>query len=54
MEDKSLWRMFYETGEPFCYLLYRSVVKETENTPNFPPADCLAFSGEEVIPQVRF
>ncbi len=54
MEDNSLWRMFCETGEPFCYLLYRSVVKERENDPNFPPGDNFAFSGERKYPQIRF
>lgn len=54
MKDKNLWRMFCETGDPFCYLIYRSAVKETENRPDFPPADSLAFSGMGDTPGIRF
>lgn len=54
MKDKVLWRMFRETGDPFCYLLYRSAVKERKNRPDFPSADSLAFSEAREIPKLRF
>lgn len=55
MKDSGLWRMFCETGDPFCYLLYRSAVRERkDNKPDFPPADSLAFSGTGEKPRVRF
>lgn len=54
MRDEGLWRMFRETGDPFCYLLYRSAVRERKNKPDFPPADSLAFSGTGENPRIRF
>ncbi|MEG0777899.1 MAG: hypothetical protein RR147_02400 [Oscillospiraceae bacterium] len=54
MKDDVIWRMFYETGEPYCYLLYRSALKERKNGSNFPPQDTLAFSGTGETPRVRF
>ncbi len=54
MRDTGLWRMFCETGDPFCYLLYRSAVRERKiDRPDFPPAENLAFSGKVGSPEVR-
>ena len=54
MKDATLWGMFCETGEPFCYLLYRLALKEKERRPEVPPMDSLAFSGTGEKPRVRF
>ncbi len=54
MKNDSMWRMFCETGEPVCYLLYRSAIKEKKTQPYFPPTDTLAFSGTGETPRVRF
>lgn len=54
MKNDFIWRMFCETGDPVCYLIYRSAVKETEIKPHFPPQDAIAFSGLGEQPRVRF
>jgi hypothetical protein len=54
MKDSGLWGMFCETGEPFCYLLYRSALKEKMNRPEIPLRDCLAFSGTGESARIRF
>ncbi len=54
MKDSNLWGMFCETGEPFCYLLYRSALKEKKYKPDNPPGDTLAFSGTGEKPRIRF
>lgn len=54
MKDSNLWGMFCETGEPFCYLLYRSAMKEKKYKPDTPPKDTLAFGGTGEKPRVRF
>lgn len=53
MTDDGLWRMFCETGDPFCYLLYMSVRRKKQRAPGIPPEDALAFSGTG-IPVIRF
>ncbi len=54
MKDSNLWGMFCETGEPFCYLLYRSTEKEKEYEPEILPKDTLAFNGTGEKPRIRF
>ncbi len=54
MKDSSLWGMFCETGEPFCYLLYRLVRQEKENRLELPPKDTLAFSETGEDARIRF
>lgn len=54
MKDSCLWGMFCETGEPFCYLLYRSALKEKKYRPEFPPRDTLALDGTGELPRIRF
>ncbi|MBS7403286.1 MAG: hypothetical protein KIG37_07070 [Oscillospiraceae bacterium] len=54
MKDNTIWRMFCETGEPVCYLIYRSALKEKKEKPYPPPQDAIAFSGTGEEPRVRF
>jgi hypothetical protein len=54
MKDNGLWRMFCDTGDPVCYLIYKSTAKEKKSRPDFPPTDSLAFSGTGENPRVRF
>jgi hypothetical protein len=54
MKDSCLWGVFCETGEPVCYLLYRSILKERKNRPEIPLRDSLAFSGTGENPRIRF
>lgn len=54
MTDKCLWRMFCETGEPFCYLLYKSELRQMKQKLDFPPKDTLAFSDKGETPRIRF
>lgn len=54
MKDSGLWGMFCETGEPYCYLIFRSALKEKKNRPEIPLRDALAFSGTGEKPRVRF
>jgi hypothetical protein len=53
MKDDCLWRMFCETGEPACYLLYKEATKDKERIADFPPLAHLAFCGDEVKPVAR-
>jgi len=54
MKDSTLWGMFCETGDPLCWLLYRSALKEKEKRPEVPEKDSLAFDGTGEPPRVRF
>lgn len=54
MTDESLWRMFCETGDPLCFLMYMSACKEKEKEPDIPPVDTLAFRGTGEMPSFRF
>ena len=55
MTDESLWRMFCETGDPFCFLMYMSARKEKDQkTDNPPVVDALAFSGTGESQSFRF
>ena len=54
MKDSTLWGLFCETGDPLCYLLYRSALKEKEKRPKVPPGENLAFDGTGIQPRVRF
>ncbi len=54
MTETAYWRVFCETGEPFCYLLYKSALKDKKQKSDFPSQNTLAFSGTGERPKVRF
>ena len=53
MKNEGLWRMFCETGDPVCYLVYRKSAKQRQRHSDFPQADTLAFSGTGNSPEIR-
>lgn len=54
MKDSTLWGMFCETGDPLCYLMYRSALKEKEKRPRVPPGVGFAADDTGTQPRVRF
>ena len=53
-QDNAAWRMFYETGEPVCYLIYRSLLRDKKDGSNFPPRENLVFNGVDDESTNRF